>query len=147
MNVVPFELPVQRRLAAKLAGQQTSALLTAAIDVLADIRPRRTAPQGFDVVITPEKQVFVVRVDADDEVRADMLGTFDELRHKLETLGREAALTEQEQRWLHERVQACVLEELATAGEDQSGNDGRKEHHASASASKFPTRRRLIVVK
>lgn len=145
MNIVPFELPVQRRVAAKLAGHGTSELLMAAIDVIADIRPRRTAPQGFDVLVTPDKHVFVVRIDADDEVRADLLGTFDELRHKLETLGREAECTEREMRWLHERVKDCVLEELAAAGEDQGDKGGRKEHRATASA--FPSRRRLVVVK
>ena len=133
MNVVPFQLPLRRRVAAKLSGRKTSALFTAAIDVLADIRPRRTVPQGFDLVVTPEKQVFVVRVDADDEVRGDMLGTFEEFRHDLETLGREAELTEPELRWLNERAEACIVEEPVTSG--------------PPSVSRRSTRRRLSVVK
>lgn len=147
MNIVPFELPLQRRVAAKFAGLGTSELLTAAIDVIADIRPRRTAPQGFDVIVTLDKQVFVVRIDADDEVRADLLGTFDEFRHKLKTLGHEAECTERELRWLYERINDCVLEESAAVGKDQGDKGGRKEQRASASASAFPSRRRLVVVK
>lgn len=100
MNVTPLIIPLQRRVANKLAAWQSSAKFMAIVDVMADIRPRRTAPAGFDVIITGDDRVFVVRVDRDNEDHFEYVGERAELEANLRGLADVAKLTEEEREWL-----------------------------------------------
>jgi len=112
VNIVQLNIPVDRRVAAKLNHWQTSEKFTAIIDVLADIRPRRTEPQGVDVIITGDARVFLARVDRTGEDRFHYIGSREDLEKNLRGLADAAKLTGEERSWLLGRVAEFTHEEL-----------------------------------
>jgi hypothetical protein len=107
MNVIPLKIPAAKRAAIKLARWESSARFMAAIDALLDIRPRRTKPGAFDIVISPEGHVFVVDVDETPEY----LGSLEDLLKNLSGIADAAQLDNDERAALMQAVEDAKVDE------------------------------------
>jgi hypothetical protein len=107
-----LKFPIGWRVARKLEEWQSSPRFAATVDVLADIRPRRTNPRGFDIIVTGDNQVFTVFVDDENQDHVEYVGTRAMLEANLENLANCAGLADEERAWLLGRVKEFTHPDL-----------------------------------
>lgn len=105
--MIHLKIPAVKRAANKLANWSASPRFMAAIDALLDIRPRRTKPAAFDIVISPEEHVFVVDVDETPEY----LGSLEDFLKNLNGIADAAGLDDDERAALMQSVEEAKVDE------------------------------------